>query len=110
MWILADEKTIAQEEIFGPVLCIISYNTEDEAIRIANDTPYGLAAYISTSDRDRGARVADQILAGQVMINQFYNEPDAPFGGFKLSGIGRENGVYGIEAYLQTKAIFGGTV
>ena len=107
---VTNDMTIAREEIFGPVLCIISYKTQNEAINIANDTPYGLAAYISTSDYERGTRVAGQILAGQVMINQLYNEPTAPFGGFKLSGIGRENGVYGIEEYLQTKAIFGGMV
>lgn len=104
-----NDMTIAQEEIFGPVLCIISYKTEDQAIRIANDTPYGLHAYVSTSDPKRGERVAEQIIAGRVMVNQFYEEPLAPFGGFKQSGIGRENGIYGIEAFLEPKTIIFGS-
>jgi aldehyde dehydrogenase (NAD+) len=104
---VTNDMTIAREEIFGPVLSIISYKTEAEAIAIANDTTYGLHAYVSTSDMTRGRKVAGQIIAGRVMINSFYDEPSAPFGGFKQSGIGREYGVYGIQAYLEPKATFG---
>ncbi|WP_343631703.1 aldehyde dehydrogenase family protein [Fluviicola sp.] len=96
---------IAQEEIFGPVLSIIPYKTEEEAIAIANDTSYGLAAYISSADSEHANRVAAQIDAGRVMINAFKHDPLAPFGGFKQSGIGREYGVYGLETYLEPKTI-----
>lgn len=96
---------IAREEIFGPVLSIIPYKTEEEAIAIANDTTYGLAAYISSSDMKRANRIAEQIEAGRVIINEFKHDPLAPFGGFKQSGIGREYGVYGLETYLEPKAI-----
>jgi aldehyde dehydrogenase (NAD+) len=104
---VTNDMTIAREEIFGPVLSLIPYKTEADAVRIANDTTYGLLAYISTSDMNRGKKVAEQIQAGQVMINSFYDEPAVPFGGFKQSGIGREGGVYGIEAYLEPKATLG---
>lgn len=97
--------TIAQEEIFGPVLSIIPYKTEEEAIAIANDSPYGLAAYISSSNMERAQKVASQIDAGRVCINGFRHDPMVPFGGFKQSGIGREYGVYGLEAYLEPKAV-----
>lgn len=100
-----NKMTIAQEEIFGPVLSIIPYKTEEEAIEIANDTPYGLAAYISSSDIKRAQKVASQIDAGRVCINGFRHDPMVPFGGFKQSGIGREYGVYGLEAYLEPKAV-----
>lgn len=100
-----NNMTIAQEEIFGPVLSIIPYKTEEEAIKIANDTPYGLAAYISSSDVERAQKVASQIDAGRVCINGFKHDPLVPFGGFKQSGIGREYGVYGLEAYLEPKAV-----
>jgi aldehyde dehydrogenase (NAD+) len=96
---------IAQEEIFGPVVSIISYKTEEEAIEIANDTPYGLAAYVSSGDYDRALRVASQIDAGRICINGFSHDPMVPFGGFKQSGIGREYGAYGLQAYLEPKAI-----
>jgi aldehyde dehydrogenase (NAD+) len=96
---------IAQEEIFGPVLSIIPYKTEEEAIAIANDTTYGLAAYISSSDPERANRVAAQIHAGRVVINGFKHDPLTPFGGFKQSGIGREFGAYGLETYLEPKAV-----
>ncbi len=102
-----NDMTIAREEIFGPVLSVISYKTEQEAIDIANDTKYGLHAYVCTSNIEHGQRVAAQIEAGRVMINQFYDEPNAPFGGLKQSGIGREFGLYGLESYLEPKAIFG---
>jgi len=99
-----NKMRIAQEEIFGPVLCILTYNTEDEAIEIANDTVYGLQAYVSSSDEARARRVAAQINAGRVQINGLNHDPEAPFGGFKQSGIGREFGIYGLEAYLEPKA------
>ena len=101
--------TIAREEIFGPVLSIISYETEQQAIDIANDTPYGLQAYVSSTDLARASRVADQLVAGRVHINGIHDDLIAPFGGFKQSGIGREFGPYGLEAYLEPKAILGET-
>lgn len=100
-----NKMRIAQEEIFGPVLSIIPYKTEEEAIEIANDSPYGLAAYISSADESRAMRVASQIDAGRICINGFSHDPLVPFGGFKQSGIGREYGAYGLEAYLEPKAI-----
>jgi aldehyde dehydrogenase (NAD+) len=96
---------IAQEEIFGPVLSIITYQTEEEAIKIANDTTYGLQAYVSSSNEDRAYKVASQINAGRVQINGIKHDPMAPFGGFKQSGIGREFGTIGLEAYLEPKAL-----
>ncbi|MGH1519746.1 aldehyde dehydrogenase family protein [Chryseobacterium sp. JK1] len=96
---------IAQEEIFGPVLSIIPYNSEEEAVAIANDTSYGLAAYVSSSDEKRALNVASQIEAGRVCVNGFKHDPLAPFGGFKQSGIGREFGAYGLEEYLEPKSI-----
>ncbi|PYF77023.1 aldehyde dehydrogenase family protein [Pedobacter nutrimenti] len=100
-----NDMRIAQEEIFGPVLSIIPYQTEEEAIAIANDTNYGLAAYITSKDEQHALRVAAQIDAGRININGFKHDPMAPFGGFKQSGIGREFGTYGLEAYLEPKAI-----
>lgn len=100
-----NKMRIAQEEIFGPVLSIITYKTEEEAIEIANDTTYGLQAYISSSNHERAHRVASQINAGRVQINGIGHDPMAPFGGFKQSGIGREFGVLGLEAYLEPKAL-----
>jgi hypothetical protein len=100
-----NDMTFAQEEIFGPVLCVIVYDTEEEAIRIANDTKYGLHAFVSGSDIQRARRVASRMLAGRVPINGMLDDPDAPWGGFKYSGIGREFGRYGIEAFLETRAI-----
>jgi len=100
-----NEMRIAQEEIFGPVLSIIPYKDEEDAVRIANDTPYGLAAYISSSDNERAERVASRIDAGRVCINGFRHDPMVPFGGFKQSGIGREYGEFGLQPYLETKAI-----
>lgn len=96
---------IAREEIFGPVLCVIPYDDEAEAVRIANDTPYGLQAYVFSGDVDRARRVASRIDAGRVVINGAPHEPLAPFGGFKQSGIGRESGVFGLEAYLEPRAV-----
>ena len=98
---------IAQEEIFGPVLAIIPYRDEADAVAIANDTPYGLCAYVSSADRARAVRVAARIDAGRVCINNVLHDPLAPFGGFKQSGIGREYGVFGLQAYLEPKAVIG---
>ena len=100
-----NDMTIAQEEIFGPVLSVITYEDEDDAIRIANDTEYGLHAYVSGEDLHRARRVASQIQAGRVAINGLLDDQQAPFGGFKHSGVGREFGTFGIEAYLEPRAI-----
>jgi betaine-aldehyde dehydrogenase len=97
--------TIAREEIFGPVLSIMSYRDEEEAIALANDTIYGLAAAVWSGDEDRARRVARRLRAGQVEINGAGYNLEAPFGGFKQSGIGRENGRYGLEEYLEVKAM-----
>jgi aldehyde dehydrogenase (NAD+) len=98
---------IAQEEIFGPVLAIIPYQDEEEAIAIANDTVYGLGAHVQSNDLERARRVAGRIRAGQVNINYPTWDGHAPFGGYKRSGNGREFGVHGLEEYLETKAIMG---
>jgi aldehyde dehydrogenase (NAD+) len=100
-----NDMTIAQEEIFGPVLCVIAYDSEDDAIRIANDSKYGLHAAVLGADSQRARRVASQIRAGRVVINGMTDDPQAPWGGFKFSGLGREYGRYGIEAFLETRAI-----
>ena len=99
--------TIAREEIFGPVLCIIPYKDEEEAIRIANDTPYGLSSYISSGNIENARRVASRIQAGMVHINGASGGFANPFGGYKQSGNGREWGVYGLEEFLEVKAIMG---
>jgi len=101
------DMRVAQEEIFGPVLVIIPYRDEKEAIAIANDTVYGLGASVQSGDRERAQRVAKQIRAGQVHINYPAWNSHAPFGGYKRSGNGREYGVHGLEEYLETKAILG---
>ena len=97
---------IAQEEIFGPVLSVIPYEDEEDAIRIANDSIYGLSGAVQSSDKARANRVARRIRTGTININSanFFG-PDAPFGGYKQSGVGREMGVEGFEEYLQTKVI-----
>ncbi len=96
---------IAREEIFGPVLSIITYKDEEDAIAIANDTDYGLQAYVSSGDEQRAHRVASKIIAGRVMINALTHDPHAPFGGFKQSGIGREFGSYGLEEFVEPKTL-----
>ncbi len=98
---------IAQTEVFGPVLCILPYDAESEAITLANDSPYGLAAYVSSSNAERAMRVARQLRAGNVHINNAPVDHRAPFGGFKQSGNGREWGVFGFEEFLEVKAIMG---
>jgi aldehyde dehydrogenase (NAD+) len=100
-----NDMTIAREEIFGPVLCVITYETEEDAIKIANDTSFGLHAFVSGTDTQRARHVASQILAGRVAINGMLDDQQAPFGGFKHSGVGREFGTYGIEAFLEPRAI-----
>ena len=101
-----NEMTIAREEIFGPVLTIIPYETEEEAIRIANDTPYGLAAYVQGSP-ERARKVAKRLRAGNVHINGANGGMGTPFGGYKQSGLGREGGRFGLEEYLEVKAAIG---
>jgi len=100
-----NDMTIAQEEIFGPVLSVIAYDSDDEAIRIANDSKYGLHSAVMGTDLERARRVASQLRAGRVVINNMTDDPQAPWGGFKYSGVGREYGKYGIEAFLEPKAI-----
>jgi betaine-aldehyde dehydrogenase len=100
-----NSMTIAQEEIFGPVLAIIPYQDEEEAVRIANDSPYGLAGAVWSKDEARAQRVARRIRAGQIDINGGAFNMNAPFGGFKQSGHGREAGVYGLEEFLEYKSL-----
>ena len=105
---VTNDMTIAREEIFGPVLCMLSYQSEDEAVSIANDTPYGLAGYVQSENFDHAKEVATKIRAGQIAINGGSNAgPAAPFGGFKTSGNGREHGRLGLVECLETKAIIG---
>ncbi len=102
---VTSKMTIAQEEIFGPVLSILPYDTEEEAIAIANDTIYGLAGGVWSGDKDRAMRVARRMRTGQVDVNGGRFNPLAPFGGYKRSGIGREFGKYGLEEFLQIKSV-----
>jgi aldehyde dehydrogenase (NAD+) len=102
-----NDMTIAREEIFGPVLCLIPYDDEEHAIAIANDTPYGLSGYVTSSDLDHARRVAKRIRAGNVHINGARSAFDGCFGGYKQSGNGREWGEAGLEEFLELKAIFG---
>lgn len=101
------QMKIAREEIFGPVLSIISYDSEDEAIEIANDTPFGLAGFVQSKDREHARAVANRIRAGRVYLNGAPFDRSLPFGGYKQSGNGREFGVFGFEEYLEVKAILG---
>ena len=100
-----NDMTIAREEIFGPVIALLPYLDEEDAVRIANDTVYGLAAAVWSGDQDRALRVARRLQAGQVQVNGGAFNPAAPFGGYKQSGLGREAGAAGIEEFLETKAI-----
>ena len=102
-----NDMTVAREEIFGPVLVMIPYDTEEEAIRIANDTPYGLAGYVQSEDIERARKVASRIRAGNIHLNGASGGTDVPFGGFKQSGNGREWGAHGFTDYLEIKAIEG---
>jgi len=107
---VTNEMTIAREEIFGPVITILGYGSEEEAIEIANDTEYGLSGYVSSADHDRAVAVARQLRTGMVHINGAGGDINAPFGGYKRSGNGREWGLHGMKEFLETKSIFGGTV
>jgi aldehyde dehydrogenase (NAD+) len=104
---VTNDMRIAREEIFGPVLTIIPFEDEAEAIAIANDTPYGLAAYLQTGDSERAARVSRKLRAGAVHINGGAYEYGSPFGGYKASGNGREGGEMGLDDFLETKMIHG---
>jgi aldehyde dehydrogenase (NAD+) len=103
-----NDMTIAKEEIFGPVLSIISYDDVDHAVTIANDTEFGLAAYVSGENKEELTAIARRLRAGQVHINYGSGGANAPFGGFKQSGNGREKAEWGLEEFLEVKAIFGG--
>jgi aldehyde dehydrogenase (NAD+) len=103
---VTNDMTIAREEIFGPVLVVIPYDTEEDAIRIANDTPYGLAAYVQGSE-ERARKVAKRLRAGNVHINGAFGGMGTPFGGYKQSGLGREGGKFGLEEFLEVKAAIG---
>ena len=102
-----NDMTIAREEVFGPVLSIIPFDTEEEAIQIANDTPYGLTNYVQTSDPAKANRVARRLRSGMVEMNGQPRAPGSPFGGYKQSGNGREGGSWGLEDFLEVKAIGG---
>jgi aldehyde dehydrogenase (NAD+) len=102
---VSNDMPIAREEVFGPVLAIIPFDTEEEAIRIANDTPYGLAAYVQTGDPERAERVAAKLRAGAVHVNGGGFEYGSPFGGYKQSGNGREGGTMGLEDYQEVKTL-----
>lgn len=102
---VTNNMAIAREEIFGPVLSVITYDSEDDAIRIANDSNYGLHSAVLGTDLQRARRVASQLRAGRVVINNMADDPEAPWGGFKYSGVGREYGAYGIQAFVEPKAI-----
>jgi aldehyde dehydrogenase (NAD+) len=100
-----NSSTIAQEEIFGPVLAVVPFETEEEAVRLANDTEYGLGAGLFTSDVQRAFRVARKLRVGTIGINGFQVEPHLPFGGFKQSGLGREGGQSAFEAFTELKTV-----
>ena len=104
---VSNDMTIAREEIFGPVLSIIPFDDEDEAVAIANDTPYGLSGYVSSGSLDRARRIAARLQTGMVHINSAHLDSMAPFGGYKQSGNGREWGAHGIEEFLEVKSIYG---
>lgn len=101
-----NDAALAREEVFGPVLAIIGYDDDAEAIRLANDNSYGLAGSVWTSDPDRGMDIARRIRTGTIGVNHYNLDLGAPFGGMKASGIGREGGPEGLDAYLEYKSIY----
>jgi aldehyde dehydrogenase (NAD+) len=102
-----NDMTIAREEIFGPVLCILGYDSEDEAIAIANDTDYGLGGYVQSSDIDHARAVAGRLRTGYISLNNAGLDINVPFGGYKRSGNGREFSDFGFDEYVETKSILG---
>jgi aldehyde dehydrogenase (NAD+) len=102
-----NDMTVAREEIFGPVIAILPYKCEEEVIRLANETIYGLAAYVQSADIGHARKVASQMRAGNVHLNYPAGDTAAPFGGYKQSGNGREYGKWGLEEFLETKAVLG---
>jgi aldehyde dehydrogenase (NAD+) len=102
---VTNEMNIAREEIFGPVLCLLTYRDEDEAVAVANDTHYGLYSYVFSSDLTHARAIAARLQTGRVVINGAPHDPLAPFGGYKQSGVGREYGVFGLESFLEPKTI-----
>jgi aldehyde dehydrogenase (NAD+) len=101
------EMTIAREEIFGPVLAVIPYRDEDDALRIANDSPYGLGGYVFGSDRANARRVANGLRAGRISYNGAPTDSYTPMGGYKQSGVGRSMGRFGLDEYLEVKSVYG---
>jgi aldehyde dehydrogenase (NAD+) len=104
---VSNDMTIAREEVFGPVLAIIPYDNDDDAIRIANDTPYGLSGYVSSTNIEHARAVAAKLQTGMVHINNAALDAQAPFGGYKQSGNGREWGSHGISEFLEVKSVYG---
>ena len=102
---VSNDMSIAREEIFGPVLSVIPFDVEEEAVRLANDTDYGLAATVWTSDVRRAMRMTKAIKAGTVGVNGYQLEPNSPFGGFRQSGLGREGGRAAVESYTELKTV-----
>jgi aldehyde dehydrogenase (NAD+) len=103
---LGNDSRVVREEIFGPVLVVTPHGGDDDAVRLANDSPYGLSGSVWSGDRDRAMAVAGRLRTGTVGVNGgVWYSPDIPFGGYKQSGIGREMGVAGFEEYLETKSI-----
>jgi aldehyde dehydrogenase (NAD+) len=102
-----NDMRIAQEEVFGPVLAVIRFRDEDDAVRIANDTRFGLAAGVWTQSMRRALTMADRVRAGTVWVNNYRStSTTSPFGGFKMSGIGREGGIAGIREYMEVKSVW----
>jgi aldehyde dehydrogenase (NAD+) len=104
---VTNDMRIAREEVFGPVLVMMPFASEEEAIQLANETTYGLGAYISTADPERAKRVAKALRSGTVNINGSYLAPGTPFGGYRQSGVGREGGLHGLLEFMEVKAVAG---
>ena len=104
------DHEISQVEIFGPAVVVMKFETEDEAVAVANDTPYGLTNYVQTQDMERAHRVARRLRSGMVEMNGQSRGAGAPFGGYKQSGNGREGGIWGLEDFLEVKSVSGWAV